>query len=98
MGLLIPGAVLAGLGLASIFPISVSQLPRWFGESAAGSSSPVFASGNIGGAVLPWLVGVISTHTGSLRSGFVVPLLGVGAMLAFYVGYGISREQATKRT
>ncbi len=98
MGLLIPGAVLAGLGLASIFPISVSQLPRWFGESAAGSSSPVFASGNIGGAVLPWLVGVISTHTGSLRSGLVVPLLGVGAMLAFYVGYGISREQATKLT
>src|SRR5216684_311158 len=94
MQLLIPGAVLAGLGLASIFPISVSLFPRWFGESTTSSSSPVFASGNIGGAVLPWLVGVVSTHTGSLRSGFIVPLLGVAAMLTFYVAHDISREQA----
>ncbi len=94
MQLLIPGAVLAGLGLASIFPISVSLFPRWFGESTTSSSSPVFASGNIGGAVLPWLVGVVSTHTGSLRSGFIVPLLGVVAMLVFYVAHGNSHEQA----
>src|SRR5713226_2294683 len=94
MGLLIPGAALAGLGLASIFPISVSLFPRWFGESTTSSSSPVFASGNIGGAVLPWLVGVVSTHTGSLRSGFIVPLLGVVAMLVFYVAHSNSHEQA----
>jgi FHS family glucose/mannose:H+ symporter-like MFS transporter len=94
MALLIPGAILAGLGLASIFPISVSLFPRWFKESTTSASSPVFASGNIGGAVLPWLVGVVSTHTGSLRSGFIVPLVGVAAMLTFYVVHGISREQA----
>src|SRR5258708_31393957 len=94
MQLLIPAALLAGLGLASIFPISVSLFPRWFGESTTSSSSPVFASGNIGGAVLPWLVGVVSTHTGSLRSGFIVPLLGVVAMLVFYVAHGNSHEQA----
>ena len=93
MALLIPGAILAGLGLASIFPISVSLFPRWFKESTTSASSPVFASGNIGGAVLPWLVGVVSTHTGSLRSGFIVPLVGVAAMLTFYVVHGISREQ-----
>src|SRR5450631_725589 len=96
MALLLPGAVLAGLGMASIFPISVSLLPRWFEESAASSSSFVFASGNIGGAVLPWLVGVVSTHTGSLRSGFIVPLVGVAAMLGFYVIYGVSGEQPEK--
>src|SRR5216684_472376 len=94
MGLLIPGAVLAGLGLASIFPISVSLFPRWFAESTTTASSPVFASGNIGGAALPWLVGVVSTHTGSLRSGFIVPLVGVAAMLTFYVAHGISRDKA----
>jgi MFS transporter, FHS family, glucose/mannose:H+ symporter len=97
MGLLIPGAVLAGLGLASIFPISVSLFPRWFGESTTSSSSPVFASGNIGGAVLPWVVGVVSTHTASLRSGFIVPLLGVAAMLTFYLAYGVASPQAIKR-
>ncbi len=96
MGLLIPGAVLAGLGLASIFPISVSLFPRWFAESTTTASSPVFASGNIGGAALPWLVGVVSTHTGSLRSGFIVPLVGVAAMLTFYVAHGISGQQTVK--
>ena len=97
MALLIPGAVLAGLGLASIFPISVSLLPRWFGDSVTSISSPVFASGNTGGAVLPWLVGVVSTHTGSLRSGFIVPLVGVAAMLGFYVMQGASRRAPRSR-
>jgi FHS family glucose/mannose:H+ symporter-like MFS transporter len=94
MGLLIPGAVLAGLGLASIFPISVSLFPQWFEESTTTASSPIFASGNVGGAVLPWLVGAVSTHSGSLRSGFIVPLVGVAAMLSFYVVHGISRERS----
>jgi MFS transporter, FHS family, glucose/mannose:H+ symporter len=85
MRLLIVGSVLAGLGLASIFPISVSLLPGWFGESANRASGAVFASGNIGGAVLPWLVGVVSTQAGSLRFGFTVPLLGAAAMLIFYL-------------
>ena len=85
MGLLIVGSVLAGLGLASIFPISVSLLPGWFGESANRASGAVFASGNTGGAVLPWLVGVVSTQAGSLRFGFTVPLLGAAAMLIFYL-------------
>jgi fucose permease len=92
IGLLAAGALLAGLGLASIFPISVSLFPRWFGESTTRSSSPVFAAGNVGGAVLPWLVGVISTHTGSLRSGFIVPLVGVSVLLAFYVVHGAAGE------
>ena len=96
MGLLVPGAVLAGLGLASIFPISVSLFPRWFGESTTSASSPVFASGNIGGAVLPWLVGLVSTRTGSLRLGFLVPLLGVAAILAFYIADGISYERSAE--
>jgi fucose permease len=93
MALLIPGALLAGLGLASIFPISVSLLPCWFGDSVTSLSSAVFASGNTGGAILPWLVGMVSTHTGSLRFGFIVPLLGVSAMLTFYVVHGASLEQ-----
>jgi MFS transporter, FHS family, glucose/mannose:H+ symporter len=79
------GSILAGLGLASIFPISVSLLTRWFGDSARRASGPVFSSGNLGGAVVPWVVGVVSTHAGNLRLGFFVPLLGVVGMLAFYL-------------
>jgi MFS transporter, FHS family, glucose/mannose:H+ symporter len=93
MGLLITGSVLAGLGLASIFPISVSLLPGWFGESANRASGAVFASGNTGGAILPWFVGAVSTRTGSLRFGFVVPLLGVAAMLLFYMTNGFSNDE-----
>jgi fucose permease len=79
------GSFMAGLGLASIFPISVSLFPRWFPESARAASGAVFASGNLGGAVLPWLVGVVSTHSGSLRLALFVPLASVTAMLIFYL-------------
>jgi MFS transporter, FHS family, glucose/mannose:H+ symporter len=88
IGMLNPGAALSGLGLASIFPIGVSLLPRWFGDSTTRISSAVFASGNTGGAILPWLVGKVSTHTGSLRLGFIVPLVGIAGLLAFYVVQG----------
>jgi MFS transporter, FHS family, glucose/mannose:H+ symporter len=91
--LVVAGSLLAGLGLASIFPISVSLLPAWFGKSVRRVSGPVFGCGNLGGAVLPWVVGVISTNSGSLRLGFFLPLFGVAAMLAFYV----AQTQAQKR-
>jgi fucose permease len=85
MKLVVVGAVLAGLGLASIFPISVSLLPGWFGSSARRASGAVFASGNIGGAVVPWFMGEVSTHAAGLRAAFLVPLLGASAMLVFYL-------------
>lgn len=85
MKLVVVGAVLAGLGLASIFPISVSLLPGWFGPSARRASGAIFASGNIGGAVVPWFVGEVSTHAAGLRAAFLVPLMGVSAMLVFYL-------------
>jgi fucose permease len=92
IGLIIVGAILAGLGLASIFPISVSLLPAWFGDSARRASGAVFSSGNMGGAALPWVVGAISAHFGSLRMGFIVPLVGVTAMLFFYVTSNVAGQ------
>jgi MFS transporter, FHS family, glucose/mannose:H+ symporter len=85
IGLIVVGSSLAGLGLASVFPISVSLFPSWFGESAHTASGPIFACGNLGGAMLPWVVGVVSTHSGSLRLALLVPLLGVITMLVFYL-------------
>src|SRR5215469_5560494 len=79
------GSVLAGLGLASIYPISVSLLRRWFGEAERRASGAVFSSGNVGGAFLPWLVGAVSTYSGSLRLAFLVPLAGVMLLLVFYL-------------
>jgi fucose permease len=77
------GASLSGLGLASVFPINVSLLSYWFGDAATRVSGTIFSIGNLGGAAMPWLVGLISTHLG-LRFGFAVPLLGALSMLLFY--------------
>ena len=79
------GASLAGVGLASVFPINVSLLSHWFGETATRLSGVIFSIGNLGGAMMPWLVGLLSTRFGSLRAGFLVPLFGATAMLAFYL-------------
>jgi fucose permease len=85
MSPLVLGASLAGLGLSSVYPISVSLLTQWFGRAAVRVSGAIFAIGNLGGAVLPWLVGLLSTRSGSLRLGFVVPLVGAMSMLVFYL-------------
>jgi fucose permease len=78
------GALLSGFGLASVFPINVSLLTHWFGDSAKPLSGFVFSVGNSGGAALPWLVGLISTNLGGLRIGLAVPFLGALSMLVFY--------------
>jgi FHS family glucose/mannose:H+ symporter-like MFS transporter len=88
IALVVVGAVFGGLGLAVIFPISVSLLPTWFGDSAGRVSGAVFGSGNMGGAVLPWLVGAVSTRFASLRVAFLVPLMSIAMMLVFYLAWG----------
>jgi len=78
-------AGLAGFGLASLYPINVSLFSHWFGNMATRVSGTVFAAGSLGGSILPWLVGMLSTRYESLRVGFVVPWLGALALVAFYL-------------
>jgi len=85
MGEIMLGASVAGLGLAAIYPINVSLLRHWFGESVSAVSGTIFSAGNLGGAALPWLVGALSSHGGGLRVGFAVPLLGAVMLLGFYL-------------
>jgi fucose permease len=93
MTLVVIGASLAGLGLASVYPIQVSLLSRWFGEAVKKLSGVIFATGNLGGAILPWLVGAVSMRFSSLRVGLMVPLAGAVAMLLFYLSdYGKSKS------
>jgi len=91
------GSLLAGFGLASIFPISVSLLTTWFGGAARRASTMIFAMGNLGGAVLPWLVGLVSTHSGSLRVAFFVPLMGCTLLMLFYLLNGQSSRVLAAR-
>ena len=64
-------ASVTGFGLAPLFPLILS----FAADSllASRNSGWVFSSAGLGGAVVPWLVGQISTQFGSLRVGFVLP-------------------------
>jgi fucose permease len=70
----------AGLGLAAIFPILVTWLWEGSGVSARRLGGVMFTLGGLGGATMPWLVGLESTRRGSLQEGLVIPLLSLVAM------------------
>jgi fucose permease len=76
------GAFLAGLGLASIFPILIAWLSKWYGTRARKVGGVMFALAALGSALMPPLVGVASRYGGSLRIGLLVPLAGCAVMLA----------------
>jgi fucose permease len=78
---LFSGAFLAGLGLASIFPILIAWLSKWYGTRARKVGGAMFALAALGSALVPPLVGVVSRYAGSLRTGLVVPLAGCALML-----------------
>jgi len=75
------GAFLAGLGLASIFPILIAWLSKWYGTRARKVGGVMFALAALGSALMPPLVGVVSRYSESLRIGLLVPLAGCVAML-----------------
>jgi len=74
------GVTAAGLGLAGIYPILVAWLVKAFGERSRRIGAIMFALAGMGGATMPWLVGLMSTRMGSLRAGLIVPLAGCAAM------------------
>lgn len=77
-------ATVIGLGLAAIYPITISLLSNAFGNGATRLGSVMFMLASFGAATLPWLVGEISTKTSSLQFGLAVPLLSCVLMLALY--------------
>jgi len=77
-------ACAAGLGLSYVYPITISLLSKEFGSARIGSF--MFVLSNIGGGILPWVVGVASTRFGTLKAGLLVPFLGCAAMFALYLG------------
>jgi fucose permease len=78
------GAALAGLGLSTLYPIAIGFLSASFGTVASRIGGTLFSVATLGGAVVPWLVGFVSTYSGSLRIALLVPLLGCLSILWFY--------------
>ena len=77
-------AMVAGLGLSAVYPITISLLSREFGPAASRVGSVMFTMANLGGACLPWLVGYASNRYGSLKVGLAIPLVAGTAMFALY--------------
>jgi len=79
------GVGIAGLGLSTVFPITIAELSRRFEGSASRFVGAMFALGGLGGATLPWLVGYVSNKFGNLRAGLWVPVAGCAILLALYL-------------
>ena len=75
----------AGLGCASVYPIYIAWLSRWYGPRAKKIGGILFALASLGGSVGPGLVGFTSKLSGSLRIGLLVPLLGTIAMICLVI-------------
>ncbi|HYL61253.1 MAG TPA: MFS transporter [Candidatus Methylomirabilis sp.] len=73
--------VVAGLGCATIFPVCVTWLSRWYGRRASRVGGLMFSMSSLGSAGVPWFVGLVSSHTGGLRVGLLVPMASAIAML-----------------
>lgn len=81
----VTSACLAGLGLSSVYPITIALLSREFGASASRVGSLMFTMANLGGSSMPWLVGVSSNQLGTLKAGLAVPLIGSILMYGLYL-------------
>jgi len=68
------GAAIAGMGLAPQYPIFVTWLAAIFKQDSTWIGALFFGAAGLGGGALPWLVGIISAVTHSLRAGLFVPL------------------------
>ena len=68
------GAAIAGLGLAPQYPIFITWLAAIFQQDSPWIGALFFGAGGIGGGAIPWLVGVVSAYTSSLRLGLLIPL------------------------
>ena len=75
---------IAGAGFGPVFPIGLSRMLARVRDHR--NTGWVFAMCASGGAVLPWVTGLVSTRSGSLRIGFVVPLTALAAILVLALG------------
>ena len=76
--------ILSGLGFSVVFPVSFALFTRELDRAATRAAGPVFVLAGLGGATLPWLVGLVSAGTHSLRAGLVVPLAGCAALVLLH--------------
>jgi fucose permease len=73
-------ATASGFLLGPVYPLCVARTLALTHDGPA--TKWVLGVSGFGGATLPWLTGILSTHNGSLRVGLFVPVGALGIMLA----------------
>ena len=84
--------VLLGLSLAPFFPTTFALLIKW--RPTAREAGFILAVSGLGAALFPWMMGFVSTQSGSLRIAMIVPMLLTVALLAL----SMSSEQIPPQT
>ncbi len=79
--LLVVATAAAGLGLGPVFPTAVAIFQEKLKAEAAPLIGFVFAAAGCGGGALPWVIGTVSSTSGSLRIGLASTLAAMAAML-----------------
>ncbi|NNF68940.1 MAG: MFS transporter, partial [Acidimicrobiia bacterium] len=89
----IVGFVIAGLGMAGIFPLLVLLTPHRIGRDVAGEIMGLqFTAAALGGVSVPWIVGIVAERT-TLE---VIPGILVGTiLLAAVLNLAVSRRTPT---
>lgn len=80
---MLAAVAVAGAGFGPVFPIGISRMLAKVKDHR--NTGWVFAVCASGGALLPWVTGLVSTRSGSLRIGFAVPAAALAAILVLAV-------------
>ncbi len=91
-GLLSLDCLLLGLSLAPFFPSTFALLIAH--RPTAREAGFILAVSGLGAALFPWLMGVVSTQSGSLRIAMAVPFLLALALLGFSLAAPAERPDA----
>ena len=80
--LFVIGVLASGIGLSAVFPTVIAIFTEWYGTGGAGSI--VLGVPGLGGALFPWLVGVVGQKSGHLRLGMSVNIAVAAAALTVF--------------
>lgn len=85
---LLTGAIWTGLSFGPIYPLVLALFMARAGESK--HTGWIFTLSGFGGAVLPWITGIVSGAAQSLRIGLMVPVAGAILLVVLTLGFGLS--------
>ena len=80
---ILPGVFLVGFGLGPVYPLLLAIALQY------SERTPIFFVAGLGSAFLPWLTGVVSNSTSSLRLGLLVPVF--ASILMLVLGLRVAR-------